>query len=161
VFAARDALGDLRRLTALEFDVIEGLARIGSDCRSVVQLAAELWGPGNMWSAADPVGLVEYVVVGLGDQGVLTYRLHADGSGVPRNVRLTPLGWDLAGYPRAQAQVGRARFGMVASIPLHPGDLTDYRGQDEVAIGGPVECLPVAEHRRRYARLHQDPEDWR
>lgn len=127
------------------------------DALTTVLLAATVWQDwGDQWGA-DPVGLVDYVVRGLGEKGLLTYRVTPGAQGrtspgerdayanLAHTIRLTPQGWALMGYPNVQREAGR-RSGLV----MHDPDKTNHWSHPRTAEGGAIERLPWDEHRATY-----------
>lgn len=127
---------------------------------SSVTLAATLWTDQpeqpTVWSmAVDPAGLVAWVLDGMADKDLVTYRLKSGPyagpySGMPLEVRLTNKGWVAAGYPQVHGHVGHASRHSADNV-RHTGDMTNYRNHHDIARGvGPIEVLPLAEHRAKY-----------
>jgi hypothetical protein len=123
---------------------------------STVTLAATMWQGYGDGLGADPVGLVEYIVRGLADRGLLTFReskgLRGEPgnayNGLPHTIRLTREGWTLAGYPNLTVQVGtRMSSGQMLE---QKGDRTNHRTHRSRAEGGDIETLTFPAHRAKY-----------
>jgi hypothetical protein len=160
---------DLSGLTQLDRDVIDSLAR-SRVTASAVTLAADLWRPLDhtegeppRWSTmADPTGMVTFILTGLADKGLVTYRLRPTHSaapgmfgrnpwvGLPMQIRLTGDGWLVAGFPTIHGHVGHGSRHS-RDMAKHQHDMTNYRNHHDAAIGvGPIETLTFAEHRAKY-----------
>jgi len=125
---------DVGDLTSLDLRCMEALTTTRTSA-SVVTVAATMW---EGWADADmhsdPVGLVQMVVEGLAERGLLTYRLHERGSigleprpwaGLAHTIRLSKDGWTLMGYPNVSVQVGtRMSSGQMLE---EKGDRTNHR----------------------------------
>ena len=144
----------LTELTQPELDVMLQLAQ--SKTTSVVLLAADLWRTTPDWASFDPYPLITYTLDGLSARGLCTFRLERKVSGVahsidmPFDIRLTPKGWALMGYPNKTVESGTPS--RHDRQPVHPGDMTDYLNLHHTAIGGPIEKQTFAEHRADYPR---------
>jgi hypothetical protein len=149
-------------LTSLDLMVLEALttSRVTA---STVTLASTVWTDwGDQWGA-DPVGLVEFVVKGLAERNLVTYRIHESRAGpdprpyagMPYAIRLTHIGWALMGYGTVHAHVGHMSR-HTRDAAAHQGDMTNYRNHREHAEGvGPIETLSFPEHRAKYpAHVH-------
>jgi hypothetical protein len=145
----------LTSLSQPELDVMLQLAQ--SKTTSVVLLAADLWRTTPDWAAFDPYPLITYTLDNLSAKGLCTFRLEAAVSGsfkpghrmdMPFDIRLTPKGWALMGYPNKTVESGTPS--RHDRTPIHPGDLTDYLNLHHTAIGGPIEKQTFAEHRAIY-----------
>ena len=148
---------DVGDLTSLDLRCMEALTTTRTSA-SVVTVAATMW---EGWADADmhsdPVGLVQMVVEGLAERGLLTYRLHERGSigleprpwaGLAHTIRLSKDGWTLMGYPNVSVQVGtRMSSGQMLE---EKGDRTNHRTHRSRAEGGAIETLPWPEHRAKY-----------
>jgi len=145
------------RLTDLsqpELDVMLLLAQ--SKATNVVLLAADLWRTTPDWLATDPYPLLTYVLDGLSERGLCTYRLQRGVTlnskrrtpDLPMDIRLTPMGWALMGYPNKTVEVGS--HGRHERQSEHPGDMTDYVNLAGITFGGPIERDTFGEHRRDY-----------
>jgi len=147
----------MTRLTDLsqpELDVMLLLAQ--SKATNVVLLAADLWRTTPDWLATDPYPLLTYVLDGLSEHGLCTYRLQRGVTlnskrrtpDLPMDIRLTPMGWALMGYPTKTVEVGS--HGRHERQSEHPGDMTDYVNLAGITFGGPIERDTFGEHRRDY-----------
>jgi hypothetical protein len=152
-------------LTALDLRVMEALttSRVTT---TTVGLASTMWEGWSDQLGADPVGLVEYLVQGLAERGLVNYVLvakrpgiHDPYAGLPRNIRLSKDGWALMGYPNRAYQVGTRQ---ATDIFLdHKGDRTNFRKHSTTAEGvGPIEVDTFAEHRWKFpTHIHMYGDD--
>lgn len=149
----------MTRLTDLsqpELDVLLHLAQ--SRTTNVVLLAADMWRTTADWQAEDPYPLLTYVLDSLSSRGLCTFRIkagvglgHTGGThtpDLPMDIRLTPKGWELMGYPTKTVEVGSQ--GRHQRESNHPGDMTDYVNLAGHTYGGPIETDTFGEHRRDY-----------
>ena len=139
-------------LTSLDLRLLETLTE-STLKTTTVRLASDMWrGTGDMLGA-DPVGLVHALVQHLGEYGLVSYKLHPKSpgkanpySGLAYDVRLTPQGWALMGYPHITYTVGTP---YARSIRLDPkGDRTNFRKHGTQAEGvGPIEVDTFSDHK--------------
>jgi hypothetical protein len=141
-------------LTQPEQDVMLQLAQ--SRETNVVFLAAAMWRITPDWQAYDPYPLLTYTLDSLAARGLCTFRLTKgvnEGGwtslDMPKDIRLTPIGWTLMGYPNVVVEVGSMQRHRGA-VP-HGGDMTNYRNQPFHARPvGPIEKEDFATHRDHY-----------
>jgi hypothetical protein len=140
-------------LDALDLLVMEALTTARRTATTVT-LAATVWtGPGT-WSDG-PINLVQSIVESLGERGLLTYavptreRAHVRPyRGMFKDIRLTPKGWTLMGYPVLHYQVG-THLATSMRLDKH-GDRTNFRKHNTYAEGGPIEVDDFPTHRATY-----------
>ena len=148
---------DVGDLTSLDLRCMEALTTTRTSA-SVVTVAATMW---EGWADADmhsdPVGLVQLVVEGLAERGLVTYRVHERGAysteprpwaGLAHTIRLSKDGWTLMGYPNVSVQVGTRMYS--GQMLEEKGDRTNHRTHRSRAEGGDIETLPWPEHRAKY-----------
>lgn len=142
-------------LSQPELDVMLLLAQ--SKTTNVVVLAADLWRTTPDWLATDPYPLLTYTLEALSERGLCTFRIKPGvvmgGRGrrtpdLPMDIRLTPKGWALMGYPTKTVEVGSQ--GRHQRESNHPGDMTDYVNLAGHTYGSAIERDTFAEHRRDY-----------
>ena len=134
-------------LTSPERDVLLVLSQSRTTASSVT-LAAALWRNTPDWQAWNIQPFVEYVVAGLCDKGLVTYRL---ARGMHVLIRLTREGWALMGYPHIVREVNHSSGAYVRGP-----DRTEHWTHNKSAEGGPIEALPWEEHRGIYPH-HRHP----
>jgi alkylated DNA nucleotide flippase Atl1 len=146
----------LTSLPAPEQDVLVQLAQ--SRETNVVFLAAALWRTTPDWKAYDPYPLITYTLDSLSARGLVTFRLTKGvneggwtSMDMPTDIRLTPEGWTLMGYPNLTVEIGtRQRHNAPVA---HTGDMTIYRNHPFRATAiGPIETMTFAEHRSVYPK---------
>ena len=144
----------LTDLSQPELDVM--LQLVQSRTTSVVLLAADMWRTTDDWQAEDPYPLLTYILDGLAARGLCTFRIEK-GIGLnsryryldmPFDIRLTPKGWALMGYPTKTVESGSA--GRHQRESKHPGDMTDYVNLAGHTYGGAIEVDDFPSHRRDY-----------
>jgi len=127
-----------------EQDVMVQLAQQRSV--TLVTLAADLWRTAPEWNAFDPYPLLRFVIDSLCAHGLVRFTLvHPYGSShreEPTNIRLTPEGWSMMGYPNKVIEVGS----MQRHQGPHTPDQTNYRNHPFQAPGGAIEIDTFAEH---------------
>lgn len=137
-------------LTSIERDVLDELCQ-SRTTRSSVLVAEAMWTRGRLRRDGDPAGLVADTIETLGTYGLVEYRVgtreHDLGS-VPTFIRVTRLGFDVAGYPQT-VQIGTRAADRAALGPFI--DPTDFRPKPDRAEGGEIERMPLAEHMLVYA----------
>ena len=122
-------------LTALELDVIAALA-MSRVTASSVTLAADLWRTNENWKAFDVEPIVSLVVRSLGEQNLVRYIDTRPNFPFPCDIRLTPDGWALAGYPNYTPESGTPD--RHKAKPKHRDDRTDYKTHGYHAESSPV-----------------------
>lgn len=120
---------------------------------SIVSLAADVWRMTPDWRAFDPYPLLVYVLDSLASKGLVRFRLVKPYGGsdpdMPFDIRLTTLGWAMAGYPLTHGHVGHgSRHSRDAA--KHQGDMTNYRNHADRAKGGDIEVEDFPTHRAHY-----------
>ena len=142
-------------LSQPELDVMLLLAQ--SKTTNVVILAADLWRTTPDWLATDPYPLLTYTLEALSERGLCTFRIkpgvQEGGRGrrtpdLPMDIRLTPKGWALMGYPTKTVEVGSQ--GRHQRESNHPGDMTDYVNLAGHTYGSAIEVDDFSTHRRDY-----------
>ena len=127
-----------------EQDVLIQLAQQRSV--TLVTLAADLWRTAPEWNAFDPYPLLRFVIDSLCAHGLVRFTLvHPYGERnreEPTNIRLTPEGWSMMGYPNKVIEVGS----MLRHQGPHTPDQTNYRNHPFHAPGGAIEVDTFAEH---------------
>lgn len=136
---------------SLADDVLDELCRARITL-SAVSLASDLWDRGRLRKLGDPFGLVCWTLDDLNKAGCVVYR---EGyNQVPVEIRVTPLGYKVAGFPIQAHRVGSHYMRRVRpeqdGARAHPGDPTDFRNQLLTSIGGDVEKMPIAKHMTCY-----------
>lgn len=122
-------------------------------CGSQVTLSAVLVAADWWEKPGDPdYSLVVWLLEGLGERGLITYRLGAAAPTVPVYIRVTPAGYDEAGFPIHHAvNVGLAHRSYKGEHARNALDRTDFRTHGEFAVGeGPIEKMPLEDHLREY-----------
>lgn len=118
---------------------------------NMTMLAADLWRTRPEWNAFNPWPLLAYVLDSLSSRNLVKFRL-INPSGWSReeavDIRLTPDGWAMMGFPNKVIEVGtRSRH---QAAPEHRRDGTNYRNQPFKAIGGAIETDTFAEHKQLF-----------
>lgn len=154
-------------LTSLAQDLLIELVR-SRVTRSSVHLALDVWsrrGPGpGAGLGFDPVGIVDLALAELNGLGLVTYRETVPPYVVIVDIRVTPDGYRVAGFPLAHREVGRSRQ-VANDSSIRPGDRTDFRTHSTTAEGGPIERSSLPDHLAEYPEhrpLHADAlAEWR
>jgi hypothetical protein len=113
--------------------------------RSAVVLAAEEW---TSFADACTTETVMWALESLNEQGLVVYALGERG--IFTNIRATPNGYEVLGYPPPSREVGRSHWNRGTELPLRTGDTTDFRTFDDHAWGGPIEKMLLEEHIAKY-----------
>lgn len=141
----------LTDLSQPELDVL--LLLTSAKVTSVVTLAADVWRISPDWKAFDPYPLITYVLDSLSGRGLVTFRLASQygsrGMDMPHDIRLTPKGWALAGYPLTHGHIGHGSRHSRDQVK-HMGDMTNYRNHPDRANGGSIEVEDFPTHRDHY-----------
>lgn len=150
---------DARTLTqypAIYADTLDELCQ-AKVTRSVVTLAADLVARGRLDELGDPVGFMAVLVEEFGANGLVTYRLRREWSTLPLEIRVTPLGYQIAGYSHIVPAVGSRA---AKHAPIRPAEPMEWRSLANATYGGAIERTSLSEHLDRYPEhrsIHPSP----
>lgn len=143
-----------KRDRPLALDVLDEVCQT-RQTDSAVTLTDALVRRGRLYRYGDPLGLIIATLAELNHQGLVVYRVRETLDSmelVPRHIRATREGFDLAGYRLRASEVGQERWRQWRDpkhdgAVRHPGDRTDFRTHWDKAVPyGEIESMPLEWH---------------